>query len=48
MMVSFATLAEELDASDMLGHLRNFPLDLARAWKAAEGWDFSAIENQQY
>ena len=47
-MVSFATLAEELDASDMLGHLRNFPLDLARAWKAAEGWDFSAIENQQY
>ena len=48
MMVSFATLVEELDASDMLGHLRNFPLDLARAWKAAEGWDFSAIENQQY
>ena len=48
MMVSFSQLAEELDASGMLGHLRNFPQDLARAWKAAEEWDLSAIENQQF
>ena len=48
MMVSFSLLAEELDASGMLGHLRNFPQDLARAWKAAEEWDLSAIENQQF
>ena len=48
MMVPFSQLAEELDASGMLGHLRNFPQDLARAWKAAEGWDLSAIENQQF
>ena len=47
-MVPFSQLAEELDASGMLGHLRNFPQDLARAWKAAEGWDLSAIENQQF
>ncbi|MED6297539.1 MAG: SIS domain-containing protein [Candidatus Thermoplasmatota archaeon] len=47
-MVSFSQLAEELDASGMLGHLRNFPQDLARAWKAAEEWDLSAIENQQF
>ena len=31
MMVSFSQLAEELDTSGMLGHLRNFPQDLARA-----------------
>ena len=48
MMVSFSQLAEEFDASGMLGHLRNFPQDLARAWKAAEEWDLSAIENQQF
>ena len=48
MMVSFSQLADELDASGMLGHLRNFPQDLARAWKAAEEWDLSAIENQQF
>ena len=48
MMVPFLQLAEELDASGMLGHLRNFPQDLARAWKAAEEWDLSAIENQQF
>ena len=48
MMVPFSQLAEELDASGMLGHLRNFPQDLARAWKAAEEWDLSAIENQQF
>ena len=48
MMVSFSQLAEELDASGMLGHLRKFPQDLARAWKAAEEWDLSAIENQQF
>lgn len=48
MMVSFSQLAEELDTSGMLGHLRNFPQDLARAWKAAEEWDLSAIENQQF
>lgn len=47
-MVPFSQLAEELDASGMLGHLRNFPQDLARAWKAAEEWDLSAIENQQF
>ena len=47
-MVPFLQLAEELDASGMLGHLRNFPQDLARAWKAAEEWDLSAIENQQF
>ena len=47
-MVSFSQLAEELDASGMLGHLRKFPQDLARAWKAAEEWDLSAIENQQF
>jgi len=47
-MVSFSQLAEELDASGMLGHLRNFPQDLARAWKAAEEWDLSTIENQQF
>ena len=47
-MVSFSQLAEELDTSGMLGHLRNFPQDLARAWKAAEEWDLSAIENQQF
>ncbi len=47
-MVSFSQLAEEFDASGMLGHLRNFPQDLARAWKAAEKWDLSAIENQQF
>ena len=48
MMVPFSQLSEELDASGMLGHLRNFPQDLARAWKAAEEWDLSAIENQQF
>ena len=47
-MVPFSQLSEELDASGMLGHLRNFPQDLARAWKAAEEWDLSAIENQQF
>ena len=47
-MVSFSQLEEELDASGMLGHLRKFPQDLARAWKAAEEWDLSAIENQQF
>ena len=47
-MVSFSQLAEELDTSGMLGHLRHFPQDLARAWKAAEEWDLSAIENQQF
>ena len=47
-MVPFSQLAEELDASGMLGHLRNFPQDLARAWKVAEEWDLSAIENQQF
>ena len=48
MMVPFSQLAEKLDASGMLGHLRNFPQDLARAWKAAEEWDLTAIENQQF
>ncbi len=47
-MVSLRTLAQELDASNMLGHLRNFPQDLANAWEAAEEWDLSAIENQEF
>ena len=48
MMVSLRELAEELDASDMLGHLRNFPQDLARAWKHSELWDLSRVENQEF
>ena len=48
MMVSLAKLANELDASGMLGHLRNFAQDLADAWKAAEEWDLSAVEKQQF
>ena len=30
-MVTLSELANSLDASDMLGHIRNFPSDLASA-----------------
>jgi glucose/mannose-6-phosphate isomerase len=48
MMVSLAKLANELDASGMLGHLRNFTQDLTRAWETAEEWDLSAVQNEQF
>ena len=47
-MATLRELANELDASDMLGHIRNFPADLANAWDASESWDLSAIENTTF
>ena len=44
-MATLRELANELDASDMLGHIRNFPADLANAWDASEYWDLSTVEN---
>ena len=48
MMVSLSESAEKLDASGMLGHLRNFPSDLSTAWNQAETWDLKSIESQTY
>ncbi|MEE2747920.1 MAG: SIS domain-containing protein [Candidatus Thermoplasmatota archaeon] len=47
-MVTLSELAKSLDASDMLGHIRNFPADLASAWEQSESWPLSNIENQQF
>ena len=47
-MASLRELANELDSSDMLGHIRNFPSDLSNAWNASESWDLSAIENTAF
>ncbi len=47
-MATLRELANELDASDMLGHIRNFPADLANTWAASESWDLSAIENASF
>ena len=47
-MVSLGELAADLDASDMLGHIRNFPTDLANAWDAAESWPLSELENRLF
>ena len=47
-MVSLGELAADLDASDMLGHIRNFPADLANAWDAAESWPLSELENRLF
>ncbi len=43
-----AVLAAKLDASDMLGHLRNYPSDLAAAWDRAAAWDLAAVEGQKF
>jgi len=48
MMVALRELANGLDASDMLGHLRNFPSDLATAWEKSESWDLTSIESQTF
>ncbi len=47
-MADMGELAKSLDASDMLGHLRNFPRDLALAWDRATSWDLSRFEGKQY
>lgn len=43
-----AALAAELDASDMLGHLRNFARDIAGAWDAAPNWDLAGLEGREW
>ena len=47
-MVTLSELANSLDASDMLGHIRNFPSDLASAWKKSDSWPLSSVENQTF
>ncbi len=47
-MVALRELANDLDASDMLGHLRNFPSDLATAWEKSKSWDLTTIESQTF
>ena len=47
-MVTLRELANSLDASDMLGHIRNFPSDLAAAWGKSESWDLVSIESQTF
>ncbi len=47
-MATLRELANRLDSSDMLGHIRNFPSDLAKAWNTSESWDLSAIENATF
>ena len=47
-MMTLSELANGLDASDMLGHIRNFPTDLGRVWKEADSWDLSAVENTAF
>ncbi|MDG1525747.1 MAG: SIS domain-containing protein [Candidatus Thalassarchaeaceae archaeon] len=46
--MTLSELANGLDASDMLGHIRNFPTDLGRVWKEADSWDLSAVENAAF
>ena len=47
-MVTLGELAKDLDPSDMLGHIRNFPSDLSKVWGESESWDLSAIENTTF
>ena len=47
-MVTLSELANSLDASDMLGHIRNFPSDLASAWEKSDSWPLSSIENKTF
>ena len=47
-MVTLSELAKSLDASDMLGHIRNFPSDLASVWEKSESWSLSSVENQSF
>ena len=47
-MVTLSELANSLDASDMLGHIRNFPSDLASAWEKSDSWPLSSVENQTF
>ena len=47
-MVTLSELANSLDASDMLGHIRNFPSDLASAWEKSDSWPLSRVENQTF
>ena len=47
-MVTPGELANSLDFSDMLGHIRNFPSDLSKVWTESESWDLSAIENATF
>ena len=48
MMATLGTLAGSLDASNMLGHIRNFPSDLSKAWDAAESWSLTEVENRTF
>ena len=47
-MATLRELANRLDARAMLGHLRNFPADLAVAWEKSESWDLTAIESRTF
>jgi len=48
MMTALGDLAESLDAEGMLGHLRNFPGDLASAWDRSGDWDLSKVERVKF
>ncbi|MEC7703831.1 MAG: SIS domain-containing protein [Candidatus Thermoplasmatota archaeon] len=47
-MATLRELADELDCSNMLGHIRNFPSDLSNAWKESESWDLSRVEESVF
>jgi glucose/mannose-6-phosphate isomerase len=47
-MTELGELADKLDASGMLGHLRNFPADLAAAWDRSRAWNLSKVEGTDY
>jgi glucose/mannose-6-phosphate isomerase len=47
-MVTLSGRVENLDSSDMLGHIRNFPTDLANIWAVSESWDLSSIEDATF
>ena len=47
-MVTLSELANSLDVSDMLGHIRNFPSDLASVWEKSESWQLSGVENRTF
>ena len=47
-MVTLRELANSLDASDMLGNIRNFPSDLAAAWEKSESWGLANLETQTF
>ncbi|MDE0708739.1 MAG: hypothetical protein OSB33_07315 [Candidatus Poseidoniales archaeon] len=47
-MVALGKRAKNLDGSDMLGHIRNFPTDLSTVWTQSESWDLSSIEDTTF